>query len=154
MAKIVEASAEDARDVRELLAEYAASLEADAQVCAASLEQELENPVSDGGMYAMPAGKFFLAREGSQIAGGVGVRFVGAGSIELRRLFVRPEFRGRQLGRWLAMAAIHEAGEMGSRRVVLETVPSMAAAQQLYEDLGFQDAGQRGAVRIMALELK
>lgn len=147
--------------VRDLLVEYAASLAEDAQVCITSMEREIAGLTLDGGMYGGTGGRFLLAVEGDAVAGGVGLRELGGTgherTAELRRLYIRPAYRGRQLGRWLAMAALWEASRAGYRCVRLETAPSMTEAQHLYESMGFRDVSANGetppGMRTMELEL-
>ena len=77
----------------------------------------------------------------------------------MKRLYVRPEFQGSGLGRFLALEAIGWAITHGYARVVLDTLPSMATAQRLYERLGFVDIepyreNPIAGARYMALDLE
>jgi putative acetyltransferase len=119
--------------VRELFREYADATGLD--LCFQKFDQELaELP----GRYAPPAGRLFLAMPGNQAAGCVALRKWEAGVCELKRLYVRSQFRGQGLGRQLAEAVINSAREIGYLRLRLDTLASMTAAIRLYESFGFQ----------------
>lgn len=125
---------DDLAAVRALFRDYERSQ--DKSPCFEGFEAELNGLP---GAYAAPAGALLLATVDGRPVGVVGVRPLGDGTAEMRRLFVRPEARGRQAGRRLAEAALAAAGEAGHRALRLETLTAMTAARALYESLGFRE---------------
>lgn len=121
--------------VRELFLEYAHSL--NFSLCFQSFEKELaELP----GEYAPPGGRLLLASQQSQLAGCVALHKLDAESCEMKRLYVRPQFRGKGLGRVLAERVVADATEIGYKRLRLDTVePVMRDAVGLYRKLGFRE---------------
>ena len=121
---------------RELIREYSASLGIDLSF--QNFEQEMvEFPLH----YTRPDGRILVAVEGGEAVGVVGLRRFSGKICELKRMYVRPEFRGRGIGRLLAMRAIKEAREIGYSRMRLDTLSRLSEAVSLYESLGFKEIG-------------
>jgi ribosomal protein S18 acetylase RimI-like enzyme len=121
--------------VRELFRAYAGSLAFDLGF--QDFEAEM---VEFPGKYAPPTGVLLLARLEEMAAGAVGLRDLGDGICEMKRLYVRPEARGHAIGRRLAERLIDEACSRGYRAMRLDTVPGHHDhAMALYRELGFQE---------------
>ena len=118
---IREATAADVPTVRELFREYAAGLGID--LCFQRFDEELAGLP---GSYAPPSGRLFVAWDNETPAGCVAFRPLDGPRCELKRLYVRPAFRGRGLGRLLATHALQEAEAAGYGSACLDTLPSMA----------------------------
>jgi len=124
---------------RELFLEYADWLDMD--LCFQGFDAELAG--LPGG-YAPPEGNLWFARVDGAVAGVVGLRPFGRDGwsqrcCEMKRLWVRPGYRGLGLGRRLAQQALGAAGDMGYRRMCLDTLHRMTEARALYARLGFRD---------------
>jgi N-acetylglutamate synthase-like GNAT family acetyltransferase len=132
------ASAQDIVEIRQLLREYEAWLGTD--LCFQDFENELAG--LPGG-YAPPSGRLLIATAknaaGNKTAGCVALRPFDQSVCEMKRLFVRADFRGTGLGRRLALAIIDEARAAGYRKMRLDTLPQQREAHQLYASLGFRE---------------
>ncbi len=143
---------------RELFLEYAKALSVD--LCFQDFTCELQDLP---GKYALPAGRLLLAYYNDA---GTAERLAGCGALrplsseicEMKRLYVRPEFRGHGIGRAITLALISTAREIGYRAMRLDTLPEMREAHKLYEELGFQEiapycANPVEGVRYLELDL-
>ena len=118
---------------RELFREYQRSLNVD--LCFQDFEHEL---ATLPGEYAPPFGRLLLLYEEEDLAGCVALRKIDDETCEMKRLYVRPDFRGRQLGKGLAEAVIEESRVIGYKKMKLDTLPIMTAAITMYRSLGFK----------------
>lgn len=137
MLSIIHARSEqDLLHARELMLEYARWLEFD--LCFQGFEEELQ---SLPGKYAQPGGRLLLAFWDGELAGLCALRPLPQEELcEMKRLYVRPQFRGKSIGQALASRIIVDAATIGYRRMRLDTVPGrMDAAIQMYRRLGFRE---------------
>ena len=117
---------------RELFREYQVSLGIDLAF------QDFERELSVlPGEYAPPHGRLYLAFIDETLAGCIALRPFQDKQCEMKRLYVRPGFRGQNLGRILTNKVIDEAREIGYSQMLLDTLAAMTAAQKLYRSLGF-----------------
>jgi ribosomal protein S18 acetylase RimI-like enzyme len=124
----------DIKAARTLFSEYASSIGFDLSF--QNFQSELANLP---GEYAPPDGTILFALEGNDIAGCVALRRLDSETCEMKRLYVRPEFRDKGIGKTLSIAVIEEARKRGYRRMRLDTMPSMRRAILLYSGLGFRE---------------
>lgn len=137
MIHIVEAHThKELQEAARLFREYAASL--DISLDFQGFEEEL---ASLPGCYASPEGSILLAKSQEEFAGCVALRKLADGSCEMKRLFIRPAFRGRKIGVSLCEEIIDKARELGYQRMRLDTLESMQAARAVYTSLGFREIG-------------
>ena len=120
---------------RELFLEYAQSL--GFSLCFQGFDKELAELPGD---YAAPEGRLLLAEYDGQLAGCVALHKLEPGICEMKRLYLRPQFRGKGLGRALAERIIAEARQIGYQHMRLDTVePVMKDAVAMYRQFGFEE---------------
>ena len=141
--------------VREIFREYEAWFGGD--LCFQGFEDELKNLP---GKYASPAGRLYLARVDESIAGCIALRPLDSDVCEMKRLFVREDFRNLGIGRMLIERLIADAREIRYTAMRLDTfTQKMERAGQLYESYGFREIppyydNPNDGVLFMELELR
>lgn len=135
---IVPSSVPELDAARIIFREYAQSLKVD--LCFQDFDRELANLP---GEYAAPRGTLILALVDGALAGSCALRALATAdypdACEMKRLYVRPAFRGLGLGRDLAERILESARQVGYHCVLLDTLDEMEAARALYHDLGFME---------------
>lgn len=123
----------DSKVVKQMLREYIGTLEEDIRF------QDFSGELATlPGKYARPDGAVFVARAAAAHIGIIAFRRFTPDACEMKRLYVRPGFRGLRVGEDLARKAIIEARARGYRTMMLDTLASMHAAKGLYRRLGFK----------------
>ena len=135
---IVPQAARELDKLRHIFQEYARSLQVD--LCFQDFERELANLPGD---YAAPRGSLLMATVNGELAGCCALRALDTAdypnACEMKRLYVRPAFRGLGLGRDLAERILDAARQLGYHCVLLDTLDEMETARALYQDLGFEE---------------
>jgi putative acetyltransferase len=134
-------SPEDCAAIKALVLEFVAwayTLDPDAATAPTfhNLEAELD---SLPGIYGPPTGSFLLARTDGQPAGCVAFRQVDPHTVELKRMYVRPDQRGNGLGKALVRSLLDEARSQSRNKVVLDSHHTMTGAHKIYRAAGFRD---------------
>lgn len=124
----------DLNDIRSLFKEYQEEIQAD--LCFQSFEDELAGLP---GKYSEPRGTVVLAHHNKKVAGIVALRPIENDICEMKRLYVRPEYKGLGIGRGLAERIIREARKRGYKKMRLDTLNRLESAVALYRKLGFKE---------------
>ena len=128
------AEAGDIPEVRAMLKEYVGWIGLD--LAFQEIDAELDGLPGD---YAPPLGALLVASDGTLLVGMIGLRPIDDRICEMKRLFVRPEARGRGLARQLIDSILAEARRLKYHEIRLDTLPMMGDAQNLYVAMGFAD---------------
>jgi len=119
--------------IKELFLEYAAWL--DFPLCFQGFDEEL---ATLPGKYTLPSGRLYLAYWNGKLAGCIGLRKIEGDTCEMKRLYIKPDFRGFGIGKMLVKKIIEEAKQEKYARMRLDTIrEKMEKAVKIYEDHGF-----------------
>jgi GNAT superfamily N-acetyltransferase len=140
--------------VRDMMREYVAWIGLD--LAFQEIDAELDTLP---GEYVPPRGVLFVVEDRSRLVAMIGLRPLDANICEMKRLFVRPEARGRGLARQLIARVLEEARRLGYDEIRLDTLPMMGGAQALYQSMGFRDIAPYyetpiAGTRFMSLRLR
>ncbi len=121
-------------DIKDIFREYREDLGLDLDF------QDFEEELDDlPGEYSPPEGAILLAEEESKTVGCVALRKIDDKTCEMKRLYVKPEYRGHGLGRKLTLSIIDKAREKGYEKMKLDTLTTLKEANDLYRSLGFEE---------------
>ena len=129
----------DIKNIKELFSEYVkllCYLENDFQdyLDLQDYNNELDNLNEK---YGLPNGRLYIAYIDNQAAGCIALRQLSDSECEMKRLYVKPEYRGKQIGKSLVEIIINDAKEIGYKSMFLDTIPALKTAIDLYENMGF-----------------
>lgn len=127
---------EDLNNIRHLFREYEKELDED--ICFQSFEKELENPLKK---YGAPSGDLILALWNDEAAGCIALtKMKDNGACEMKRLYVKPEFRKNKIGKVLVETLLDSAKKKGYTIMRLDTFEKLQPAIKLYENYGFKNS--------------
>lgn len=89
--------------------------------------------------YGLPDGRLYLAYCDEELVGCIGLRKIDSKNCEMKRLYVRPKFRGREIGNLLVEKIIEDAKKIGYSHMLLDTLPFLKGAMYLYKKYGFYE---------------
>lgn len=89
--------------------------------------------------YGLPDGRLYLAYCEGRAAGCIGLKKLDSLNCEMKRLYVRPEFRGKHIGGMLIQRIIDDAKEIGYKHMLLDTLPFLENAVHMYKKRGFYE---------------
>ena len=127
------------QEIRELFSEYTSMLVAGDSSFQAYLDlQHFDDEVDHLEVkYGMPEGRLYVVYCDGQAAGCIGLRRIDEQNCEMKRLYVRPQFRGNKIGEKLVQKIIGDAKEIGYAAMLLDTLPFLESAIAVYEKAGF-----------------
>jgi len=135
MLKLIEATSGDhVQEIRGLCKEYAETLGFDLD-----FQDYAREFAGLPGEYQAPDGFLMLALWNDEAAGCAAMRKIEDGICEMKRMYVLPKYRGKGIGREMAVRIIEIARSIGYDRMRLDTIDTMTEAISLYDSLGFKE---------------
>ena len=133
---------DDFSEVRGLLLEYltwATSQAKEHYNVEVDVDDMLHQSIAELDLFTPPSGRLLLVKEDEAIAGIACMKKLRDDTCEIKRMYVRPSFRGKQIGRSLLNALIQDAKEIGYSKILLDSARFMEAAHKLYRSTGFKE---------------
>lgn len=129
------------REIKELFLEYTEMLvkndsNFEKYLKLQNYDSELEH-LSD--KYGLSDGRLYIVKVENEVAGCIGLRKIDDENCEMKRLYVRPEFRGHKIANKLVETIIDDAKRIGYRSMLLDTLPFLEGAIHLYKKFGFYE---------------
>jgi ribosomal protein S18 acetylase RimI-like enzyme len=132
--KTITAEGEELNIIRELFNDYQNELNED--LCFQGFENELKEPLKK---YGLPKGALLLAYWNNHVAGCIALHDLGNDVCEMKRLYVKPEFRKHKIGQTLVMQVLDVAKQFGYTSMKLDTLQKLQPAIELYKKFGFKE---------------
>jgi ribosomal protein S18 acetylase RimI-like enzyme len=129
-------STEEFSTAKILFEEYAAALNVD--LCFQGFDEELRTLYIQ---YNLPTGCLVLVYDDEKVIGCAAIRELENTSCELKRMYLKAECRGKNIGKKLLQCMFDKAKDLGYTKILLDTLPQMTQAQHLYKQFGFQQIG-------------
>src|SRR5271155_4466707 len=126
------------QDYREWLAEHPERAASARLIFAAGLARIDQEIAGLPGVYGPPSGEIILAFKGTSLVACGALRELESRVGEIKRVYVRADHRGKGFGPRLTGALLDRAAELGYERVRVDTLPTMTAAIQFYQEMGFK----------------
>ncbi|MFW5927938.1 MAG: GNAT family N-acetyltransferase [Thermoplasmatota archaeon] len=125
---------QDISEIRDIFIEYRKDLGLDLSF------QEFQDELEElPGEYSPPEGSILMAKDEDETVGCVALRKINEDTCEMKRLYVKPDYRGEGLGKKLALSIIEKAREKGYGKMKLDTLTTLKKANELYRSIGFEE---------------
>lgn len=133
-----------ADEVRELFAEYMDMLlEGDPTFAGYLTIQNYDDELKDlSHKYGLPDGRLYLAYWDGELAGSIALRKINDENCELKRMYIKPQFRRKGIAKALVLRLIGDACSIGYRYMLLDTLPFLETAIRMYKNIGFYEIGR------------
>lgn len=132
---------DNSKEIKELFLEYTEMLVENDSNFAKYLEvqnydSELEHLADK---YGLPDGRLYIVKVENEVAGCIGLKKIDDENCEMKRLYVRPAFRGQKIANKLVEIIIDDAKRIGYKSMLLDTLPFLEGAINLYKKFGFYE---------------